>query len=181
MKGSLPADRSWLRSKLVSRRSALIEDRHRLSSARDRAAYWAASDLIVRKTFSWTHLLNDVERHIPIGVRVLRIGVSKERSAASVAAEASGRKVVTLTMDIVAKSIADAYRNDRVVQPDWKVSRHSEMAEGLLRAFPTSSLDSKSITSRQFLRFNHKSLLRPRRQPVRVRRRQRKWQSEGKR
>ncbi len=74
----------------------------------DRAAYWAANDLIVRKTFSWTHLLNDVERHIPTGVRVLRIGVSKERSAASVAAEASGRKVVTLTMDIVAKSVADA-------------------------------------------------------------------------
>jgi hypothetical protein len=73
----------------------------------DRAAYWAANDLILRKTFSWTHLLNDVERHIPIGVRVLRIGVSKERSAASVAAEGSGRKIVTLTMDVVAKNVAD--------------------------------------------------------------------------
>jgi hypothetical protein len=74
---------------------------------RDRAAYWAANDLILRKTFSWTHLLNDVERHIPVGVRVLRIGVSKERSAASVAAEGSGRKIVTLTMDVVAKNDGD--------------------------------------------------------------------------
>ena len=74
---------------------------------RDRAAYWAANDLILRKTFSWTHLLNDVERHIPGGVRVLRIGVSKERSAASVAAEGSGRKIVTLTMDVVAKNVGD--------------------------------------------------------------------------
>ena len=74
---------------------------------RDRAAYWAANDLILRKTFSWTYLLNDVERHIPVGVRVLRIGVSKERSAASVAAEGSGRKIVTLTMDGVAKNISD--------------------------------------------------------------------------
>lgn len=75
---------------------------------RDRAAYWAASDLIERKAFSWTLLLNEIERHIPPRVRVLKVGVSKERSSGAVAAEAAGRKLVTLNMEVVAKSVEDA-------------------------------------------------------------------------
>src|SRR5678816_4150860 len=75
---------------------------------RDRAAYWAASDLIERKAFSWTLLLNDIERHIPPRVRVLKVGVSKERSSGAVAAEAAGRKLVTLNMEVVAKTVEDA-------------------------------------------------------------------------
>jgi len=95
---------------------------------RDRAAYWAASDLIERKAFSWTLLLNEIERQIPPRVRVLKVGVSKERSTGAVAAESAGRKLVTLNMEVVAKTVEDATgmiqafnRTGRfVVTPKWQ-------------------------------------------------------------
>ena len=94
----------------------------------DRAAYWAASDLIERKAFSWTLLLNEIERHIPPRVRVVKVGVSKERSEGAVAAAATGRRLVTLNMEVVAKTVEDATgmiqafnRTGRfVVTPKWQ-------------------------------------------------------------
>jgi len=95
---------------------------------RDRAAYWAANDLIERKAFSWTLLLNEIEKHIPPRVRVVKVGVSKERSAGSVAAAVAGRKLVTLNMEIVARNVDDATgmiqafnRTGRfIVTPQWQ-------------------------------------------------------------
>lgn len=37
----------------------------------------AASELIARRAFSWSHLLNDIERSLPSGVRVLRVAVAQ--------------------------------------------------------------------------------------------------------
>jgi hypothetical protein len=70
-----------------------------------RLTYWAANDLIGRKAFSWTHLLNDIERHIPATVRVLRIGVNK--TASSERAGMPAKPTVALTMEVVAKSVPD--------------------------------------------------------------------------
>jgi hypothetical protein len=37
----------------------------------------AASELIARRTFSWSELLSDIERSLPPGVRVLRVAVTQ--------------------------------------------------------------------------------------------------------
>src|SRR5262249_40608234 len=37
----------------------------------------AASELITRRAFSWTQLLNDIERNLPSTVRVLRINIAQ--------------------------------------------------------------------------------------------------------
>lgn len=67
-------------------------------------ALLAAQDLITRKSFSWSQLLNDLEQHVPPTVRVLRIGVDKggqrEREAKQAA---DGRRKVYLAFDVVGK------------------------------------------------------------------------------
>lgn len=71
----------------------------------------AASDLIERRAFSWSQLLNDIERHIPRNVRVLRIAVNNvgakpsARTANGVAAEDDHS--VALTMEVIGKSKTD--------------------------------------------------------------------------
>lgn len=68
-------------------------------------AYWAANDLIARKAFSWTQLLNDIERRIPPGVRVLRVGINK--AAASEGAREGSTRAIKLMMDVIGKSVED--------------------------------------------------------------------------
>ncbi|HEX4948227.1 MAG TPA: hypothetical protein VFZ34_16255 [Blastocatellia bacterium] len=58
-----------------------------------------AQDLITRKSFSWSQLLNDLERHIPSSVRVTRISV--EKVGRNQGAEG---KVISLSFDVVGKS-----------------------------------------------------------------------------
>ncbi len=58
-----------------------------------------AQDLITRKSFSWSQLLNDLERFIPSGVRVTRISVDNVGRIK----DAEG-KSVTLSFDVVGKS-----------------------------------------------------------------------------
>jgi Tfp pilus assembly protein PilN len=58
-----------------------------------------AQDLITRKSFSWSQLLNDLERFIPSDVRVTRIGVDNVGRSK----EAEG-KSVSLSFDVVGKS-----------------------------------------------------------------------------
>ncbi len=90
-------------------------------------AYWAANGLITRKVFSWTLLLNDIERLIPRGVRVLRVGVSKGETRDAPGAETT-RVTIPLAMEVVAKSVDDVTemftafnRTDVfVVSPKWQ-------------------------------------------------------------
>jgi Tfp pilus assembly protein PilN len=66
----------------------------------------AASELIARRAFSWSQLLDDIERNLPAGVRVLRVAVAQiqpnERNA-------TGENVngATLNMTVIGKSGAD--------------------------------------------------------------------------
>lgn len=97
-------------------------------------AYWAANDLITRKAFSWTHLLNDIERSIPSGVRVLRVGISQiavtDGATNSAAASSSAGANVTLTLEVVGKGvphvtqmIAEFNRTGIfIVTPKWQKS-----------------------------------------------------------
>jgi Tfp pilus assembly protein PilN len=61
-----------------------------------------AQDLITRKSFSWSQLLNDLERFIPTTVRVTRIAVEKVGRSK----ETEG-KAVSLSFDVVGKSATE--------------------------------------------------------------------------
>ena len=71
----------------------------------------AASDLIERRAFSWSQLLNNIERHIPRNVRVLRVAVNKvnARQAAKSAngGAAQDDQTVALTMEVIGKTKTD--------------------------------------------------------------------------
>lgn len=73
----------------------------------------AASELIERRAFSWSQLLNDIEHHIPANVRVLRIAVNKvkakEQTTLAGGAKSDDRSVA-LTMEVVGKSSTDVTR-----------------------------------------------------------------------
>jgi Tfp pilus assembly protein PilN len=62
-------------------------------------ALLAAQDLITRKSFSWSQMLNDLERFISPDVRVTRIGVEKVGRNK----DAEGR-AVSLSFDVIGKS-----------------------------------------------------------------------------
>jgi Tfp pilus assembly protein PilN len=66
-----------------------------------------ASELIARRAFSWSQLLDDIERNLPAGVRVLRVAVAQiqpnERDAAGVEIESAA----TLNMSVIGKSGAE--------------------------------------------------------------------------
>jgi hypothetical protein len=62
-----------------------------------------ASELVARRAFSWSMLLNDMERNLPAGVRVTRVEVTQiqpnERGAIG-----GAENVATLTMTVIGKS-----------------------------------------------------------------------------
>lgn len=68
----------------------------------------AARELIERRAFSWSQLLNDIERHIPPNVRVLRIAVNKISTKDSNAAPGGSEdRTVALTLEVIGKSTTD--------------------------------------------------------------------------
>lgn len=69
----------------------------------------AANDLIERRAFSWSQLLNDIEHHIPANVRVLRIAVNKVKAKEQKVVNAVGNedRAVNLTLEVVGKSQTD--------------------------------------------------------------------------
>ena len=76
-------------------------------SSTQNIALIAADDLIVRKSFSWSQLLNDLERHIPSTVRVTRIAVDKVgKKGGNNNSDASDRAVM-LSFEVVGKQATD--------------------------------------------------------------------------
>ncbi len=69
----------------------------------------AANELIERRAFSWSQLLNDIEHHIPANVRVLRIAVNKVKAKGqnTVTGAKSDDRSVALTMEVIGKSTTD--------------------------------------------------------------------------
>lgn len=68
----------------------------------------AASDLIARRAFSWTQLLNDIERNLPPTVRVLRVAVSQITADERDEMVGSGRLgAAELTLDVIGKTSLD--------------------------------------------------------------------------
>lgn len=68
----------------------------------------AASDLIARRAFSWTQLLNDIERNLPPTVRVLRVAVSQITAEERDEMVGGGRMgAAELTLDVIGQTSLD--------------------------------------------------------------------------
>jgi hypothetical protein len=67
----------------------------------------AASELIARRAFSWSQLLDDIERNLPGGVRVLRVGVAQIQPNERDPAGGENESAATLNMTVIGKNGAD--------------------------------------------------------------------------
>ena len=65
---------------------------------------FAASELVARRAFSWSNLLNDIERNLPAGVRVLRIAVSQIQPSERDGSIGGNETAATLSMTVIGKS-----------------------------------------------------------------------------
>lgn len=70
----------------------------------------AANELIARKAFSWSQLLNDLEHNIPPTVRVRRISVDKVMSRQRDVTADAGRKTVYLAVEVTGKGGSEVTR-----------------------------------------------------------------------
>src|SRR5262245_19835574 len=69
----------------------------------------AASELVARRAFSWSLLLNDIERNLPAGVRVRRVEVNQIQPDERDGAIGGAENAATLTMGVIGKSGNDVY------------------------------------------------------------------------
>lgn len=77
-----------------------------ISSEQNREIY-AASELLARKSFSWSRLLDEIERNLPAGVRVLRIGVTTVVPEEKNGSFGGSESAATLNLEVIAKSNQD--------------------------------------------------------------------------
>jgi Tfp pilus assembly protein PilN len=64
----------------------------------------AASELIARRAFSWSQLLDDIERNLPADVRVLRVAVAQIQPGDRDGAAGENDIAATLNMRVIGKS-----------------------------------------------------------------------------
>ena len=67
----------------------------------------AASELIARRAFSWSELLNDIERSMAQGVRVLRVGVTQIQPAERDETFDGNSNAATLNLIVIGKNGQD--------------------------------------------------------------------------
>ncbi len=77
-----------------------------ITSEQNREIY-AASELLARKSFSWTQLLNEIERNLPPGVRVLRVAVTTIIPQEKDGSIGGPESAATLNLEVIGKSNAD--------------------------------------------------------------------------
>lgn len=64
----------------------------------------AASELVARRAFSWSQLLNDIERNLPPNVRVLRVAVAQIQPGDRDDAIGANGNAATLGFTVIGKS-----------------------------------------------------------------------------
>jgi hypothetical protein len=64
----------------------------------------AASELIARRAFSWSQLLDDIERNLPADVRLLRVAVAQIQPGDRDGAAGENEIAATLNMRVIGKS-----------------------------------------------------------------------------
>lgn len=67
----------------------------------------AASELIARRSFSWSQLLNEIERSLPAGVRVLRVGVAQIQPREREESYDGNENAATLNLIVIGKNGQD--------------------------------------------------------------------------
>ncbi|MBL8169924.1 MAG: hypothetical protein JNJ50_17325 [Acidobacteria bacterium] len=67
----------------------------------------AASELIARRSFSWSQLLNDIERNLPAGVRVLRVAVTQIQPQEREENLSGNESAATLGLNVIGKAGQD--------------------------------------------------------------------------
>lgn len=65
---------------------------------------FAASELLARKAFSWSQLLNDIERNLPPGVRLLRVAVTTIVPEEKNGAFGGPDSAASLNIEVIGKS-----------------------------------------------------------------------------
>ena len=65
------------------------------------------NELIARRAFSWSQLLSDIERSLPIGVRVLRVAVNQILPQEREEAFDGSENAATLTLTVIGKTNQD--------------------------------------------------------------------------
>jgi hypothetical protein len=71
---------------------------------------YAASEMIARKSFSWSSLLDEIERVLPPGVRVLRIAVTTVLPEEKDGSIGGPESAATLNLEVIAKSNQDVVK-----------------------------------------------------------------------
>ena len=67
----------------------------------------AANELIARRSFSWAQLLSEIERSLPVGVRVLRVAVNQIMPNEREEAFDGTLNAATLTLTVIGKTGQD--------------------------------------------------------------------------
>jgi Tfp pilus assembly protein PilN len=114
------ATKSWMEQEIALRQSRVNELRTRFAkvekpaptgttaiSQEQNLQLVAANELITRRAFSWTQLLNDLERGLPPTVRVLRVGVATAGEEDRTGAIGAGKNAAVLSMTVIGKSEGD--------------------------------------------------------------------------
>ena len=83
-----------------------VENQLPISPEQNREIY-AASELLARKSFSWSRLLDEIERNLPAGVRVLRISVTTVVPEEKNGTIGGSESAATLNLEVIAKSNQD--------------------------------------------------------------------------
>jgi Tfp pilus assembly protein PilN len=74
-----------------------------ISSDKNRQLY-AASELVARRAFSWSQLLNDIERNLPPTVRILRISITQIEPEERDGTIGGATSAAVLAMNVIGKS-----------------------------------------------------------------------------
>lgn len=101
-----------------------------------------ASELIARRAFSWSQLLNDIERNLPAGVRVLRVAVAQIQPNERNAATSENESAATLNMTVIGKNGADV---------PTMINRFHES-----RRFKVSPMSQKAVEGTEEIEFDLK-------------------------
>src|SRR5262249_23516321 len=99
----------------------------------------AASDLVARRAFSWSLLLNDIERNLPAGVRVLRVEVTQIQPNERDGAIGGAGNAATLSMTVIGKGGSEV---------TTMINKFHE--SGRFKVFPLSSKKVEGVDDVEF-------------------------------
>ncbi|MEP7338765.1 MAG: hypothetical protein ABI977_13600 [Acidobacteriota bacterium] len=108
----------------------------------------AASELIARRTFSWSELLSDIERSLPPGVRVLRVAVTQIHPNERAEIFDGADNFATLNLNVIGKNRQDV---------TTMINRMHDL--GRFKVFP---MNSKAVEGTEDIEFELKVEYTPR-------------------